>query len=523
MRRPIFLVGLTLFLLGALLVGWKTLVLDLPLTPGDAEGLWRVELEIHLRGESRGGSVRAALPRSLGRQVVSDEYVRSDRLRFAALDEGGQRIGLWTGNAEGTHVLSHGFRVRLLPAIEPPIQTWDEPPPVSVVESFGGATPSIPARASAIASFLLRLDLRGPEDPVARARTLFAFVEDQVEFAHDGTSDALLALSASEANEIGKARLLTTLLRGSEIPARVVRGLLLRSPPEERSVAWVEAWLGSWVPMSPTRGFLGETPRDLLVIRHGDDPLVSASGVAAIGHQYRVLRERLGAADVAALMTPASSWLRPLSLYRLPLVTQRTLRVLLVVPLGALVLAAMRNLVGVPTFGTFLAVLVALALRESDLGLGLVMVATVIALGWLGRLLMDRLHLLLVPRLCILLCLVVLMVTGFALIGEGLDSRNLYAGILLPIVIITMLIERFSITAAEEGLREAMTRLAWTAGVSILIYPLFQSETVAHLFFSYPELVLSVAGVLVWIGGYTGYRLMELVRFRSLVREEPVA
>jgi len=32
---------------------------------------------------------------------------------------------------------------------------------------------------------------------------------------------------------------------------------------------------------------------------------------------------------------------------------------------------------------------------------------------------------------------------------------------------------------------------------------------------SFPELTLAVMGVLVWIGGYTGYRLMDLVRFRS--------
>jgi hypothetical protein len=33
--------------------------------------------------------------------------------------------------------------------------------------------------------------------------------------------------------------------------------------------------------------------------------------------------------------------------------------------------------------------------------------------------------------------------------------------------------------------------------------------------FSFPELTLCVMGLLVWIGGYTGYRLLDLVRFRS--------
>ena len=37
--------------------------------------------------------------------------------------------------------------------------------------------------------------------------------------------------------------------------------------------------------------------------------------------------------------------------------------------------------------------------------------------------------------------------------------------------------------------------------------------------FGYPELLLVVMGVLVLIGSYAGYRLTDLVRFRSFARE----
>jgi hypothetical protein len=36
--------------------------------------------------------------------------------------------------------------------------------------------------------------------------------------------------------------------------------------------------------------------------------------------------------------------------------------------------------------------------------------------------------------------------------------------------------------------------------------------------FGFPELVISIMGLLVAIGGYTGYRLAELWRFRSFTR-----
>jgi len=151
--------------------------------------------------------------------------------------------------------------------------------------------------------------------------------------------------------------------------------------------------------------------------------------------------------------------------------------------------------------------------------MGLTMFAGVVVLGFAGRVLVDRLHLLLVPRLCIILCLVVIAVVALALLGQRFEQRDLLSGVLFPIVIITMLIERFSISIDEEGPRQSLTKLAWTVVVTMLVYPFFQSATVAHLMFGFPELVLVVMGLLIWIGGYTGYRLSELIRFRSLASQ----
>ncbi len=37
---------------------------------------------------------------------------------------------------------------------------------------------------------------------------------------------------------------------------------------------------------------------------------------------------------------------------------------------------------------------------------------------------------------------------------------------------------------------------------------------------SFPELVIVVMGLLVWIGGYMGYRVVDLLRFRELASGE---
>jgi len=119
---------------------------------------------------------------------------------------------------------------------------------------------------------------------------------------------------------------------------------------------------------------------------------------------------------------------------------------------------------------------------------------------------------------------VVLGVVGFALVGHGVENRDFFSGVLFPIVILTMLCERFSISLAEEGTRNAFVRVGYSLVVTAAVYPIMRSVRAEHLMFSFPELTLAVMGALVWIGGYTGYRVTDLVRFRSFADplEEPV-
>ena len=227
--------------------------------------------------------------------------------------------------------------------------------------------------------------------------------------------------------------------------------------------------------MSPIDGFFATRPANLVALRTGSLAEVETTAVAAVGHRYHALRERLRPEELAAMMIPASPWLARFSLYQLPVSTQSALRVLLLMPLGALVIALFRNGFGISTFGTFMPVLIALALRQVALAAGLMLVAAVLLLGILGRLVLERMHLLLVPRLGVLLCAVVLSVTSFALLGREAEVRELSVGVLFPMVILTMLIERFSVTLAEEGLRPALVRAGWSVVVAVAVYPIFHS------------------------------------------------
>jgi hypothetical protein len=523
MHRTVLLTGALLVAVGLALFGTKTVRYGIPIAPTENLGPWQVELRISARGEGARGSVRALLPSTEGGQVIFDERSSSDRLQFSIRERAGNRIGVWTGWLEDVHEVVYQFRVQSHAVTTPlPSQGPYPKPPRQLISVWGQPSPGIPSDAPPVAEAIENLQPPAETDQPARIRTLYSFVSHEIATVQSASSDALLTLSRREGNAEGKERLLVTLLRAAGIPARLVHGLELREGTAPEELLWAEAWVAdSWVPMSAVHDFFETTPDNFIVLGRSNVPTVEATGVSAVGHRFQSLREHLRPDEIANLLAPDNRVFAWLSLYRLPVPWQSVLRVLLLVPLGALVVALFRNLIGITTYGTFMPVLIALALRGFPLGLGLALVGFVIVLGFLGRFALEKLRLLMVPRLSILLCLVVLAVTVLALTGQDTGLSSFFAGALLPIVILTMLIERVYITTSEEGAREALLRAFWSVGVAATIHPIFRNVHAEYLMFSFPELVLVVMGLLVWIGGYMGYRVTDLLRFRELAVAAP--
>jgi hypothetical protein len=81
-----------------------------------------------------------------------------------------------------------------------------------------------------------------------------------------------------------------------------------------------------------------------------------------------------------------------------------------------------------------------------------------------------------------------------------------------------MTIERFHVIVEEQGTREAFRTAAGSAAVAVITFLILQFEPLQLIFFVYPELMFLVMAGQALIGRYTGFRLMELVRFRQLGR-----
>ncbi len=97
-------------------------------------------------------------------------------------------------------------------------------------------------------------------------------------------------------------------------------------------------------------------------------------------------------------------------LTRLPVKMHEVMSLMLLLPLGALITAFFRNVIGVRTFGTFSPALLAMSFIYAAWGTGIVILIVVVMTGLVGRSLLEKLHLLMVPRLSIVLTLIILCV-----------------------------------------------------------------------------------------------------------------
>jgi transglutaminase-like putative cysteine protease len=513
----------------ALLIGagigiflYKVFVLGYPLSIAEAPGTWRVDFVVTASGEQRRATVEVPLPRSSSYQTLLSEAVRSGRFRFSIAEEDGDRRGRWSGKIDGATTLSYEVTFNALPysrALPGRERRTEYPKSAS---AFLSASPGIQRDDPVIIGLGRELLLDGT-DKVKLVRNIYDFVGREIgPLRTTAPMDAVSVVQEGRGNALGRARLFCALARLNGLPCRVVMGVPLERGTRERFHYWNEAYLGDgWVPFDVAERRAEHLPPNRLVLSNdaSDTPIVS-SGTSSLAYRFDLESQLETYADLVERHVAASpSVVDRLSPLFLPVRIQYTLRFLLLVPLGALAMAVLRNVVGLRTFGMFMPMLIALAFTHTGLAWGTLFLFTIITFALFSRLWIRPLHLLLAPRIAFILTLVVLLMLGVMLAGEraGIPSAGVGA---FPFVIMTMIVERISVSLEEEGWSNTLRRVGSTIVAIYITFAVIQARVLQTFFLVFPEFLVAILGLLVLVGRYTGYRLTELARFRHFAARE---
>ena len=111
-----------------------------------------------------------------------------------------------------------------------------------------------------------------------------------------------------------------------------------------------------------------------------------------------------------------------------------------------------------------------------------------------------------------------MLMAGFSVASHKLEMDKALAVTFFPMVILAWTIERMSILWEEEGPREVLVQGGGSLLVAVFAYLVMTNDLLEHLTFNFPELLLGVLGIIMLMGQYTGFRLLEFRRFRHLDR-----
>lgn len=488
--------------LGLGITAYQIYVLDIPVTEDETDDIWSLDARLEFQA-TQGVPVKAQMfipPLNQDYISLNESFISNNYGVSINQVQNNRRVTWSARRASGSQSLYY----RLV---------------LTKRYSESAATPAAPAPRQPIV-------LEGAEQVAAEALVspirqnsadIETFISEAIRRVNDITDDNVKLLLDGSTSPLDKARVIDILLSMARIPLEMVHTVRLESTPNQEPELWLRSYNGErWLYFHPETGQQG-IPDNRMVWWTGPAPLFSLEG----GRQGRVTltlnNSEINALRLAEMTSDnRSSALMEYSLYGLPLHAQQVYRVMIMIPVGVLVILILRNIVGIQTLGTFTPVLISLAFRETDIGWGIVLFTLITALGLSLRSYLEHLKLQMLPRLSVVLTFVVVVIAGITLLGHKLGMEKALSVSLFPMVILTMTIERLSITWEERGGGHSFKVALGTLFAATLAHLLMSVPELAYFVFTFPAVLLVLVGFMLAMGRYRGYRLTELMRFKAM-------
>lgn len=500
-------VALTIFIPSFLFFLYKAFYLNYPLVPDKSAISYTIEASLSFKPKKATPiKIKMYLPQNTSSYVIVDEnFLKRGAYGEKITNEAGMNKFIsWTKReATGEQFFFYRGTVQERSSYK---KASEEKKPALAANEFIG---------SQVMSANTLIDIARSKSADTES---FIYEIIKIILSNDQTEE-LKDLLEDDDSDLKKTKVAVALINLAGIPARVIHGIELKTESRNLKMQhWFEVYdeKGKAEYRLDTKDH--KVPYNYLAWYWGKNPLVSVDGGTDI-HVNIALRKNIEGeiANAVSEMKVQNPILYKFSLFNLPIDMQRVFQILLLFPVGAIIIVIIRNIIGIDSLGTFIPVLIAISFRETKLFNGVCLFSAIVCFGLAVRFFLDKLKLLLIPRLTIVLTSVIVFILFTSMLMHNLGFERNVSIALFPMIILTMVIERLSIIWEEQGSTKAIKLCISTMFVAILIYTIITNEVVSHLMFVFPELSLCFMALAISLGRYTGYRLTECVRFGTFI------
>ena len=514
------MIALVIVAITAVIISYKVYGLGYTFATVEPEDGYFVRLIMTAEGSGSPCSIKVTLPIQSERQTIKYEKESSGGPFHYTISS--KRIGQWnTDSLDGEQTITYTFLAQPraqeypLPVDEPIPSMYDD-----ALRKHLKRTDRIQSDDAGIVAKAFELAPDGTDLQTAITR-IYNYCHREIDYLSvRGPTDALTAMRMGQASCNGKNRLLIALLRARGIPAQMTNGLILENTRKRTTHTWTVAYVdGTWIPLCPTNGYFARIPETYLELAYGDVAVFTHT--RHIGFDWKfVIQHQLSHSERAVFSNANNSlnilhsW-TSLKDYHISL---SLIMIILMVPIGATIVAFSRNIIGLTPFGTFMPALIAVSFRDTGLLLGGIFFMLVILVGTGANVVLHRLRLLHVPRLAIIITIVVMSILFLSIIALHFGIEMGAAVSLFPMAILSLTCERFTETLLEDSWQAAAKRMLHTFIVAGACFAVYNIEILQILIVAFPELLLVNIAISLVMGSWTGMRMTEYWRFRHILR-----
>jgi hypothetical protein len=498
-RQPFYLLVFILFAAGVALMLHRHFTFDIPWLPKETRQIWSVEAKIEFDAVGDPILASLAIPSTQRGFTLLNQHAASPGYGLSFQEKSPGRRAEWSiRSAFGKQELYYKVDMLVDPFAIP--ASLDMSPEIQ--------KPIYEEPYASIAIALLETAESRSADHYTLARELIKEL-----LSEDQDAELLLQQQSVSQWAVG-------LLNLSNVPARVVKALKLEDGRRRQPlIEYIQVFKGDQYQLfDPLNAEQGQADNVLLWEYHSGVVLDIVGGHNS-NTTFSMIEQELPVNAALARKYEAYDFLN-FSIDSLPLEEQALFKGILLIPIGVLVVVILRILIGLKTSGTFMPVLIAMAFIQTSLLTGLVGFVLIVGLGLIIRSYLSHLNLLLVARISAVIIMVIGFIAIFAVVAYKAGLTEGMKITFFPMIILAWTIERMSILWEEEGPKQVAIQGGGSLLVAILAYLVMDNQYVRHIAFNFLGLQLILMALVLLLGNYTGYRLLELKRFKPLIDEE---
>lgn len=260
-------------------------------------------------------------------------------------------------------------------------------------------------------------------------------------------------------------------------------------------------------------------PQQILVTRkEAINPLFTSTDITSFVSELEA--RDIDVAVVNASSTRVRPWAPLTSLVNFMLangVSSQIVILLLILPVIATILAFLKQVIGITTFGLFTPSIVALSFLALGWQIGVAFLLFILITGYMTRAVMRKWRMLYIPKVAIILTVVSITLMILLAIATAF-GMTFSRDTVFVLLIMSTLAESFLNVKTEEGMYSAVIGVAETVLAALLCVFIAQWTILQSAIFAYPEVVLVTILINAFLGKWTGLRLVEYFRFREVFK-----